>query len=286
MKIWKLALLILIVSSSVVLFFIYSEKQEENKIKIEKAKNYVAVPVENIKWEILESSLAEYNKNVAFIDGSLNSDSLSIFLLKPNNDDNSPIFLHNKDYLGIVLNGVFQEKDSKDKKDILEPSAYWVQPANSINTLHSNDEEPILLIETQGPYSEILAEDGLNQIKSKNTYINDIVWKDIFTKSTPLNKVMYSTVWTSETIPNLNGTYIKIPFGFNGIINNSENSFLGIVIGGKVNYLQKDKSVLTLDKGSYFSSEGNSSHNISCNEKQGCIIYLRSYDKPNISFYE
>ncbi len=90
-------------------------------------------------------------------------------------------------------------------------------------------------------------------------------------------------LWGNPQDNQLNGTLIKLPAAFTGKINSHDSTFRAVVIKGQLKYQVSATNVKTLDPGSYFSSKGESMHQVSSEAEEECIIYVRSEGKFKIT---
>ena len=89
-------------------------------------------------------------------------------------------------------------------------------------------------------------------------------------------------LWGNPQDNQLNGTLVKLPAGFTGKIYSHGSTFRAVVIKGQPQYQVSETDVKTLEPGSYFSSKGESVHQVSCEAGEDCIIYVRMEGKFNV----
>ena len=74
------------------------------------------------------------------------------------------------------------------------------------------------------------------------------------------------------------GTLLKLPASFKGVIKSEGTIFRAVVTEGKLNYQMPNATESqTLEVGSYFSSEGQSIHQLAASEET--ILYVRTNGK-------
>jgi len=79
------------------------------------------------------------------------------------------------------------------------------------------------------------------------------------------------------------GTLVKLPAGFTGKIHNQNSTFHAVVIQGRSQYqVPGETEEKTLEPGSYFGSEAESVHQVSCEAEEECIIYVRTEGKYDV----
>ena len=75
----------------------------------------------------------------------------------------------------------------------------------------------------------------------------------------------------------LNGTLVKLPAGFSGVIRSDGSSIRAVVIEGQPQYKTLGQTdIKTLAPGSYFSSTGESVHKVSSAASTESILYVRT----------
>ena len=70
---------------------------------------------------------------------------------------------------------------------------------------------------------------------------------------------------------------LKLPAGFTGKINSHGLSFRAVVIEGQVQYqMPNEAEAKVLEPGSFFSSKGESVHDVSSNVSEENVLYVRT----------
>ncbi len=72
------------------------------------------------------------------------------------------------------------------------------------------------------------------------------------------------------------------PGGFTGKIRSHGSTFRAVVIKGQPQYQVSETDVKTLEPGSYFSSKGETVHQVSSEAGVESIIYVRTDGKPDV----
>jgi quercetin dioxygenase-like cupin family protein len=81
----------------------------------------------------------------------------------------------------------------------------------------------------------------------------------------------------------LNGTLAKLPAGFTGRIDSHGSTFRAVVIKGRPEYQAPGEAeAKTLEPGSYFSSKGESVHQVSSDAGEESVIYVRTDGKYDV----
>ena len=81
----------------------------------------------------------------------------------------------------------------------------------------------------------------------------------------------------------LNGTLTKLPAGFSGKIDSRGSTCRAVVIKGQLQYqMPGETDAKTLEPGSYFSSKGESVHQVSSEGGEESIFYVRTDGKYDV----
>jgi len=87
-------------------------------------------------------------------------------------------------------------------------------------------------------------------------------------------------LWGDKKEGELNGSFVKIPAGFEGEIKSSASVFRGVIISGEAQYKSSDE-IVGLEAGSYFGSDKEQIHSISSDKET--VIYIRTNNKFEIN---
>ncbi|MEO0948884.1 MAG: DUF4437 domain-containing protein, partial [Cyanobacteria bacterium J06641_5] len=89
------------------------------------------------------------------------------------------------------------------------------------------------------------------------------------------NSPKVASLWGNPQEGQLNGSLVKLPSGFTGELRGHGSDFRAVAIQGQPGYHLPRETDVTLEPGSYFGSEGEIAHKVSCPAGEECIIYLR-----------
>ena len=78
-----------------------------------------------------------------------------------------------------------------------------------------------------------------------------------------------------------NGTFIKIPAGFNGKLQSSGETFRAVVISGEIQYSESNGSLL--DPGSYIGSSDETVHALANESSEESVLYIRTNAKYSLT---
>ena len=112
---------------------------------------------------------------------------------------------------------------------------------------------------------------------------SDITWIDQPGMPASANEPKVAFLWGNPQDDQLNGILVKLPAGFTGKIRSHGSTFHAVVIQGRPKHrVPGETNVKTMEPGSYFSSKGESEHQVSCEAGKECIIYVRMEGKFDV----
>ena len=112
---------------------------------------------------------------------------------------------------------------------------------------------------------------------------SDITWIDQPAMPASANGPKVAFLWGNPQDDQLNGNLVKLPAGFTGKIHSHGSTLRAVVIQGQPQYqAPSETDVKTLEPGSYFSSKGESVHQITSKARKESIIYVRTDDKYEV----
>lgn len=202
------------------------------------------------------------------------------------NGFSSPPHIHNVTYRGVVISGKVHNDDPAAKIMWMEPGSFWTQPAGEphITAAAPGDQAAVLLEILEGPYLVRPPEVGFdNGERPVNLESRNIVWldsADIAWFGAAANKaVEVAFLWGNPA--DKNGTFLKLPPGFSGELRDNGAWLRAVTIRGTTSRRQPGVTggAESLAPGSYFGSQGEQSHRISCQSEVACIIYVSTTGK-------
>ena len=238
-----------------------------------------------IKWEQLNPKRGDASPKAANIWGNRNDTGATGFLVKFVDGFSSPPHIHNVTYKGIVLRGLVHNDDPNAKQMWMPKGSYWTQPAGEVHITSAKGRETMAYIEIEkGPYLVLPVEQAFDiGERPVNVDASNLVWLDgsntSWIESKSDNQPEMSLLWGQPRDEQLHGSLLKLPTGFSGKLNCDGNVRV-VVIDGTVNYQStKESKSKELEPGSYFGSNGNAKHYLSCSSETGCNIYVRTVGK-------
>ena len=189
------------------------------------------------------------------------------FLAKFVDGFSSPPHIHNATYRAVVISGLIHNDDPQAEKMWMPVGSFWTQPKGESHITSAKGDNCIALVEIdKGPYLVLPVKEKFDSGERPiNVVPSNIVWVD----HKPLKNVKIAYLWGD--LDKENGTFVKLPANFSGLICSASPVFRSVVITGGISH---EKSKLKLTPGSYFSSSGQFSHNISTTAET--ILYIRT----------
>jgi quercetin dioxygenase-like cupin family protein len=168
----------------------------------------------------------------------------------------------------------------------MPPGSFWTQPKGEVHITAAKGTDTMALVHIEeGPYlvlpSKEAFDSGERPVNVDKTNIvwldaSNITWLDQPGMSPAADGPKVAFLWGNPQGDQLNGSFIKLPAGFTGSIRNHGSIFGAVVIKGQPQYQVSQAGVKTLEPGSYFSSGGESVHQVSSNAKEESLIYVRT----------
>ena len=223
--------------------------------------------------------------------GDIRKDVPSGVLLKFADGFSSPPHIHNVTYRAVVINGAVHNDDPEAANMWMGPGSFWIQPAGElhITSAQSGPGASAFLEILEGPYLVQRSDQAFaNGERPMNLEESNVVWltpKDVTWISQTENAVVedevkISFLWGRPDAGELNGTFLKLPPGFEGELIGNDAWLRAIVIRGRTTHRLANASEATnLLPGSYFGSKGRATHRISCAANEDCLLYVRTQGK-------
>tara|TARA_R100000027_G_C2248410_1_gene93787 strand:- start:1872 stop:2558 length:687 start_codon:yes stop_codon:yes gene_type:complete len=210
------------------------------------------------------------------------------FLLKPPPEFASPPHIHNISYRGVVIEGVIHNDDTNAKEMWMPAGSFWTQPKGEVHITSAEGSGSLAYIEIEeGPYLVLPEEEAFdsgerpaNVDKSNLVWLNaaDVNWVDVPSSASAQDGPKIAFLWGDTSEGALNGSFIKLPAGFDGSIHSLGSSLGAVVIKGPVSHAASEKA---LESGSYFSSKGESLHALAAHDNE-VVLYVRTNGKYTV----
>jgi hypothetical protein len=239
-----------------------------------------------LKWEDLNPARGDKSPKAATLWGDRNGSGATGFLLKPADGFESPPHIHNVSYRGVVIRGLIHNDDPGAERMWMPRASFWTQPRGEVHITAAKGRDTLAYIEIdEGPYLVLPSKEAFDSgERPVNLDKSNIVWLDAsntgWIKQSGLpasaEEPELAFLWGKPQNNESNGALVKLPAGFTGNIKSHGATFRAVVIKGQPRYQVSATEVATLQPGSYFSSEGESVHQVSSEAGEECIIYVRT----------
>jgi quercetin dioxygenase-like cupin family protein len=246
-----------------------------------------------VEWSPLNPARGDQSPRAGTLWGDRTNSGASGFLVEFVDGFSSPPHIHNVTYRGVVISGTIHNDDPNAENMWMPAGSFWTQPAGDVHITSAEGSNNLAYIEIEeGPYLVLPTEEAFdNGEKPINVYESNIVWLDA-SNITWINRPEMSAsadgakvafLWGNPQDGELNGTLVKLSPGFTGEIRNQGSAFRAVVIQGRSQYqMLGETEIVTLEPGSYFGSEGELVHQVSCEAEAECIIYVRTEGKYDV----
>ncbi|NET72707.1 MAG: DUF4437 domain-containing protein [Sphaerospermopsis sp. SIO1G2] len=253
--------------------------------KPETDSNFEVVLMSEVKWQQLNPARGDKSPQAGTLWGDRTGLGAAGFLLKPVDGFRSPPHIHNVAYRGVVISGDIHN-DDPDAEDMWMPQgSFWTQPAGGVHITAAKGSDIFAYIEVEDKFGVLPAEQAFSSPERPiNVDVSNIIWIDNIGMPSVSNGAKVAFLWGKPRDNNLYGTFIKLPAGFSGKIRSQGSTFRAVVIKGQPQYqASSDVNAKDLEPGSYFSSTGNSVHQVSSQAGEESIIYIRTDGKYEVT---
>ncbi len=238
-----------------------------------------------VQWAPLNPARGDQSPKAGTLWGDRTGSGPSGFLVEFVDGFSSPPHIHNITYRGVVINGLIHNDDPNAEKMWLPTDSFWTQPAGGVHITAAKGNNNLAYIEIDdGPYLVLPPEKAFSSNdKPINVDPSNIVWIDPPGMPASANRPKLAFLWGNPQDDQLYGSLVKLPAGFTGKIRSQGSSFGAVVIEGQPQYqVTNDTDIKTLVPGSYFSSKGESVHQVSSKAGEESIIYVRTNGKFDV----
>ncbi len=253
--------------------------------KPENESNFEVVLMSEVKWEQLNPARGDKSPKAGTLWGNRTGSGAAGFLLKPVDGFRSPPHIHNIAYRGVVISGTIHNDDPNAEEMWMPQGSFWTQPAGGVHITAAKGSNNLAYIEVEDKFGVLPAEKAFSSPeKPINVDISNIMWIDNLGMPAVSNGAKVAFLWGKLQDNQLYGTLIKLPAGFSGKIRSQGSIFRAVVIQGQPQYqVSSDADAKDLEPGSYFSSKGNSVHQVSSKAGEESIIYVRTDGKFDVT---
>ena len=237
-----------------------------------------------VKWEQLNPARGDQSPLAGTLWGDRKGTVPTGFLVKFVDGFSSPPHIHNATYRAVVISGTIHN-DDPDAADMWMPAgSFWTQPKGEVHITAAKGSINVALVEIdKGPYLVLPTEEAFDSgERPVNVDASNIVWVDLPGMPVSANGPKVAYLWGNLQDGQSNGTFVKLPAGFTGKIRSHGSTFRAVVIKGQPQYQVSETDIKTLEPGSYFSSKGESVHQVSSEAGVESIIYVRTDGKLDV----
>jgi len=243
------------------------------------------VLMSEVKFEQLNPARGDKSPKAGTLWGDRKGSAPTGFLVKFVDGFSSPPHIHNVSYRGVVISG-FIHNDDPDAADMWMPTgSFWTQPKGEVHITAAKGSTNVAYIEIEkGPYLVLPIEEAFDSgERPVNVDASNIVWVDQPGIPASAGGPKVAFLWGNPQDDQLNGTLVKLPAGFTGKIDSHGSTFRAVVIKGQPQHqVPGETDVKTLEPGSYFSSMGESMHQVSSEAGEESIMYVRTDGKYDV----
>lgn len=247
----------------------------------------------DVEWGALNPARGDKGPKAGTLWGDRTDFGPSGFLVKFVDGFKSPPHIHNITYRGVVISGTIHNDDPHAQEMWMPAGSFWTQPAGEVHITAAKGSNNLAYIEIEkGPYLVLPTEQAFdNGERPVNVDESNIVWLDASNitwvdrpgMSASANGPKVAFLWGNPQDDQLNGTLVKLPAGFTGMMRSHGSTFHAVIIQGRPKHqVPGETDVKTMEPGSYFSSKGESVHQVSCEAGEGCILYVRMKGKFDV----
>lgn len=243
----------------------------------------------DVDWQQLNPARGDKSPQAATLWGDRNGTVATGFLVKFVDGFSSPPHIHNVTYRGVVIRGLVHNDDPQAKPMWMPKGSFWTQPAGEPHITSAMGSTIAFIEIDKGPYLVKPIDEAFDKgERPVNIDASNLVWLDasdtnwIKTSRTTKGPEI-SFLWGKPRTGKPSGTLVRLPPRFSGTIRALGSDFKAVVIEGQTDLKRGSNSDSTLAPGSYFHARGKATHDLSCDSKTGCLIYVRSVGKFSVS---
>jgi len=246
-----------------------------------KAGEHTIIATTNIEWGLLNPLRGDASPKAADLWGDRTKDVATGMLVKFKKGFASPPHIHNITYRGVVIEGLMHNDDPSAGKTWLPAGSFWTQSAGESHITAAGAQDNLIYLEIDsGPYLVLSADNAFdNGEHSINVDKQNLVWLDAKDVNwLAENKTQIAYLW--ESPEQASGSFVKLPAGFKGTIEN-DNGLKTVIVKGKATYQwSNEKTKTDLSPSSFFSSKTKGKHMI--NAVTEVILYINSTGRYSV----
>ena len=237
------------------------------------------IPASEVQWEQLNPARGDASPMAATLWGDRNGTEPTGFLFHPVDGFESPPHAHNVSYRGVVIRGLVHNADPKAEKKWMPAGSFWTQPRGGVHITAARGNDVLAYIEIdEGPYLVLPVEKAFeSEEQPVNTDESNIDWTSAPHMLSLATGIEVAVLWGNPLDAEPSGSLVRLPAGFVGTMRPDGPSFRAVVILGPLEHsVTGETNRAALDPGSYFSSQGDSVHEVACEAEGACVVYVRA----------
>ncbi|MEM9555441.1 MAG: DUF4437 domain-containing protein [Acidobacteriota bacterium] len=245
------------------------------------------VLVSEVEWGPLNPARGDKGPQAGTLWGDRTAAGPSGFLVDFAEGFSSPPHVHNVAYRGVVIRGLVHNDDPGAEPQWMPAGSFWTQPAGAVHITAAKAARNLAYIEIEdGPYlvhpTVQAFDDGERPV---NVDPSNIVWLD----ASSVTWVDRSEILVPDAGPELaflwgrpqddrpSGTLVRLPAGFRGELRSHGSTLRVVQIQGHFEHQAPHETDFeSLRPGSYFGSQGEGAHRLSCQATEACVLYVRT----------
>lgn len=230
------------------------------------------VPVQEVHWQALNPARGAASPRAATLWGDRLGTQATGFLARFAQGFSSPPHIHNVTYRAVVIDGYIHNDDPAAQPHWMGAGSFWTQPRGEAHITAASAAHNLALVEIDhGPYRVQPPTQAYdNGERAINVDAANVVWLPVAEEA----GVARAYLWGRFEDGHVNGSFVRLPAGFQGHIEARGAVFHAVVIKGTVRH--HAASVSRLLPGSYFGSDDVARHVITAASDQPSVLYIRS----------
>lgn len=216
--------------------------------------------------------------------GDITKDMPSGMILEFADGFTSPPHIHNITYRAVVISGGAHNDDPGAAMTWMGPGSFWTQPAGEdhITAAKPGNNASSFLEILSGPYLVQPSDEAFdNGEQALNLSYDNMVWLGAADSAHIAEDSDAELVhlWGDLSEGSLSASMTRLPSGAEITLSSDSDDLKLVIIRGAVTHsIDGQSEPQSLATGSYVSSEGQISHNFTCDNAQDCLIYIRTAD--------
>lgn len=241
------------------------------------------VLMSEVSWEQLNPARGDKSPMSGTLWGDRTGPGPSGFLLKPVDGFRSPPHIHTATYHGVVINGTIHNDEPDAKDEYLPAGSFWTQPGGAVHVTAARGSNSLAYIEVEETFDVLPVERATNEDNTTKMHPSSITWVNQPGMPAEADGPKVALLWGNPQDDRPSATFVKLPAGFTGMMRSHGSTFRAVVIQGRLQYqVPGSTDIKTLEPGSYFSSKGESVHQVSSEAGEETIIYVRVEGKFDV----